>query len=59
LEECIRKESERERIITDSRKKFTILVDRVNNKEQYEEVDRFSKQLWIDKLYSKTYKVRM
>jgi hypothetical protein len=39
----MRKESERERIITDSRKKFTILIDKDSNKEQYMEVVDFSK----------------
>jgi hypothetical protein len=43
LEKFLGKESKRKRKITDSRKKFIILVDKVSNKEQYEEVYKFSK----------------
>jgi hypothetical protein len=41
-EGILKKQSEREKIESDSRKKFTILVDKVSNKEQYVEVDDLS-----------------
>jgi hypothetical protein len=38
----MRKESEREKIIIDSQKKFTILVGKVSNKVWYQEIYEFS-----------------